>query len=190
MVKRIFFKNFFIFINPQDYKFNGASYEKVSVFEKPGACAEQISSGPTAAPPLGSENSRQLNQKGISLIQNDQFRDAVVVLTLARQLAPQDVEVLGNFGYALLMNGEAIEAENVLRNALALKPNRGATLNNLGLALAAQGKESEAKDLFVRYVAASSKKKLALKQLEAWATSPDASSALRNAARSALLATK
>ena len=81
---------------------------------------------------------------------------AVDALARARELAPQDVEVLVNLGAALIERGFAREAIEVSRQAERLDAGRAETQLNLGLAHDRMQKASAAQYHYRRYLERSS----------------------------------
>lgn len=153
------------------------------------ACGAPIEADPTTSVSTTTEFnkklSRDLNDTGISYINENNFPDAVTTLRLASNASPNDAEILGNLGYALYMNGDTLQAKEALLKSLHIKPKRGSTWNNIGLVLAKLGHTAQATNCFINYYDYSSQKKTAESMLFAWRDRGDTQS-LRDAASAAI----
>lgn len=78
------------------------------------------------------KKSREFNDKGLSLLKEKKYLDAVKAFNKAYYNNPQDIEINNNLGYAYLLLEANIHAEAFLLKTLSLDPNRTTAWANLG----------------------------------------------------------
>jgi len=74
---------------------------------------------------------------------NEHFR-------IARELAPNNADLLSDLGYALYLQHRLSEAESCLKTAVQIDPRNAAAQNNLGIVLGVQGRFEESLAVFKR----------------------------------------
>lgn len=129
---------------------------------------------------------RDLNRRGIALINAGQPRQAIPVLERAVARAPRDPELLGNLGYAYMLAGRHEQARAHLLTALDIAPTRSATWLNLGQTYAELGQREKALDAVLRGYRYSSRKPSVRSALQRAAAGDRHSDAWRTVAGTAL----
>ena len=87
---------------------------------------------------------RVISARGAALAKLGRYKEAVVHLERAQNLAPNQASVKNNLALAYAMSGEPQRAEELLRRAVSADSSNAKTRQNLAIVLGLQGKYDEA----------------------------------------------
>lgn len=79
-----------------------------------------------------------------------EFDRAILILTKANLLMPNNAEILRNLWWAYVMQGDLMKWISLLRRAHILAPDEPMVINDLSVALIAAGQENEARTVLAR----------------------------------------